>query len=219
MYETCLPLCSEQVPEARDPRSHPAVLSLPVTAPSVLRVGLNNTPQPPWALEGAWPGSGDPLAIWNTVQLPNVIKPLALSALSFPLCALRPLPAGTLHGSLGEHFHFQVRQGVLLQARKTKCRLCHLCSPSSPSVPQGAASCHQGFLLQHVDSGLSVSAPPHQHASVLSTSPPGASQVCPPLYSPRLLHSPHWTVPSLRVPAESYSCIQMAEQRCSRKPQ
>lgn len=150
-----------------------------LTAPSVLSVGLNNTPQPPWALEGAWPGSGDPLAIWNTVQLPNLIKPLALSALSFPLCALRPLPAGTLHGSLCEHFHFQVRQGVLLQARKTKCCLCHLCLPSSPSVLQGAASCHQGFGLQHVDSGLSVSAPPHQPASVLSISPPGASQVSP----------------------------------------
>lgn len=48
-------------------------------------------------------------------QLPDLVKALALSALSFHICALRPLLAGNPFENLFEHFYLQDEQGSLHQ--------------------------------------------------------------------------------------------------------
>lgn len=152
---------------------------------------MNNTPRAVWGPGGRpWPGSEDPFPISPMDQLPDLVKALALSALSFHICALRPLLAGIPFESLFEHFYLQDKQGSLYQPPQIKVLISPLLKKFSLFL-NGTAVCPHDFGLHRVDGGIMSHLASPRQQSCLSLLPPGGGGFrCRPLYSPSPLYSP-----------------------------
>lgn len=94
--------------------------------PSVCLPVLAPLPGQLWALDRALA-----TPIYNTGQLPDLVKPPALSALSFPICSLRPLLARTPMEACLSNCTSRLGEASTPASPKTECCLPHLCSQSS----------------------------------------------------------------------------------------